>query len=155
MEGSVLFIFVVFCAVLLCVFTFWVPCCDVRYDFCIQPMLGSSLPPIICGRNHVLFELFVFVYVYGCPTHIVASFSGLSIFDSPSVFSNIYLQAGSEMLLLLFVFWYWYLIFFFSIWWMVHLAMIYYQLCILIFADFADSIIPRIYISNENCFHYI
>jgi len=25
--------FSVFCVVLLCVFTFWVPCCDVRYDF--------------------------------------------------------------------------------------------------------------------------
>jgi hypothetical protein len=28
--GSVLLIFLVFCVVLLCVFTFWVPCCDVR-----------------------------------------------------------------------------------------------------------------------------
>jgi len=23
----------VICVVLLCVFTFWVPCCDIRYDF--------------------------------------------------------------------------------------------------------------------------
>jgi hypothetical protein len=43
--------------VLLCVFTFCVPCCDVRYDFRLKTMLGSSLPPVYC----VLFPLFVFV----------------------------------------------------------------------------------------------
>jgi len=32
-SGSVLIIFLVFCIVLLCVLTFWIPCCDVRYDF--------------------------------------------------------------------------------------------------------------------------
>ena len=40
--GSVLLIFLVFCVVLLCVFMFWVPCCDVRYDFCIKTMFTSS-----------------------------------------------------------------------------------------------------------------
>ena len=30
---SVLLIVLVFCVVLLCVFAFWVPCCDVHYDF--------------------------------------------------------------------------------------------------------------------------
>ena len=34
---SVLLIFLVFCVLLLCVFTSWVPCCD----FCIQTMVGS------------------------------------------------------------------------------------------------------------------
>ena len=34
---SVLLIFVVFCILLLCVITFWVPCCDFR----IQTMVGS------------------------------------------------------------------------------------------------------------------
>jgi hypothetical protein len=33
---------------LLCVFTFWVPCCDVHYDFRIRTMFGSFLPPVIC-----------------------------------------------------------------------------------------------------------
>jgi hypothetical protein len=33
LVGSVLFIFLVVYVVLLCVFTFLVPCCDVRYDF--------------------------------------------------------------------------------------------------------------------------
>ena len=49
--------------VLLCVCTFWVACCDVRYDFRIKTMFGSSLPPVVCRRAHVLFTLFVFVYV--------------------------------------------------------------------------------------------
>ena len=55
-------------------------------------------------RLIVLFTLFVFIYVQWCPIHVVflfcfssscllyvASFSGLSFFDYPSVFSNIYL----------------------------------------------------------------
>ena len=48
------------CVVLLCVFTFGVPCCDVFYNFCIK-MFGSSLPPVVCRMAHVLFTLFVFV----------------------------------------------------------------------------------------------
>jgi len=64
-------LFVFFCVVLLCVFTFWVPCCDVRYDFRIKTMFGSSLPPVVCRRTHVLFTLFVFACVWWCPTHIV------------------------------------------------------------------------------------
>ena len=34
----------VFCVVLLCIFTFWVPYCDVRYDFHIRTIFGSYLP---------------------------------------------------------------------------------------------------------------
>jgi len=45
------------------VFTFLVPCCDVRHDFSIKTMSGSSLPPIVCMRARVLFMLFVFVGV--------------------------------------------------------------------------------------------
>jgi hypothetical protein len=33
---------------------------------------GSSLPPVVCRRAHVLFTLFV--CVYWCPTHIVLCF---------------------------------------------------------------------------------
>ena len=76
---------------LLCVFALCVRCCDVRCDFQIIMIFGSSLPPVVC--RFVLFMLFVFV----CPTHImlcfccftssrvpnVASFSGLSISDCP------------------------------------------------------------------------
>jgi hypothetical protein len=52
--GSVLLIFLVLCVVLLCVFSFWVPCCDVRYNFRIKTMFGSSLPPVVCRMAHVL-----------------------------------------------------------------------------------------------------
>ena len=48
---------------ILCVFTFLFPCCDVRYNFCIKTMFGSSLPSVVCRRDHVLFTLFVFVYL--------------------------------------------------------------------------------------------
>jgi hypothetical protein len=53
----------VFYVVLLCVFKFWVPCCDVRYDFRLKTIIGSSLPPVVCRRFHVLFKLFVFACV--------------------------------------------------------------------------------------------
>jgi hypothetical protein len=64
----VLLIFVVLCVLLVCVLTFWVPCCDFR----IQTMVGSSLPPVVCKRAHVLlwycfdnyFTYFVPVFKY-------------------------------------------------------------------------------------------
>ena len=40
-----------------CPITFLVPCYDVRYDFRVNAMFVSSLPPV------VLFTLLVFVYV--------------------------------------------------------------------------------------------
>ena len=85
-------LFSFFCLILLCVFTFWVPCCDVRYDLRIKTMFGSSLPQVVCRRVHVLFTLFVvsnphcvvflFCFSSSCVPY-VASFSGLSIFDCP------------------------------------------------------------------------
>ena len=45
------------CVVLLCIFRYWVPCCDVRYDFLITTMFGSSLPSVVCTRAHVLLTL--------------------------------------------------------------------------------------------------
>jgi hypothetical protein len=45
------------CVVLLCIFRYWVPCCDVRYDFLITTMFGSSLLSVVCSRAHVLFTL--------------------------------------------------------------------------------------------------
>jgi hypothetical protein len=64
-------------------------------------MFGSSLPPVICWRAHVLFTLFVFVLCIvvsnsGCVVFLfylssirryVVSFSGLSIFLSPLPFT--------------------------------------------------------------------
>jgi hypothetical protein len=63
LVGSVLLIFIVFSVVLLCVFTYRVTCCDVCYDFRINTMFGSSLPPVVCRRARVLFMFFVFVCV--------------------------------------------------------------------------------------------
>ena len=74
LVGSVLLTFLVFCVVLLCVFTFWVPGCDIRYNFLLKTMFGSSLPPFVCRSAHVLFTLFVFVCVLWRPTHIVLWF---------------------------------------------------------------------------------
>ena len=48
------------------VFTFWVPCCDVRCDFHIQTMFGSSLPPIVCRRVHVLFAYSAIQHILCC-----------------------------------------------------------------------------------------
>ena len=91
LRGVVLLISLVFCVVLLCVFTFLVPCCDVRYDVRIKTMFGWSLPPVVCRRAHVLITLFVFDRVYWCVfffvflrpascVPVVAGFSGLFIF---------------------------------------------------------------------------
>jgi hypothetical protein len=49
--------------VLLCVFMFCVPWCDVRYDIHIITMFGSSLPLVVCGRIQVLLRLYVFACV--------------------------------------------------------------------------------------------
>jgi hypothetical protein len=66
LVGSVLLIYLVLCVVLLCVFTFWVPCCDVRYDFrlYLQLFVGwliSYLRYLCC-----VFVLFVFVLCTLC-----------------------------------------------------------------------------------------
>ena len=71
-----LFIVLVFCVVLLCVFTFLVPRSAVRYNFHVIPMFGSSLPPLVCRRAHVLFMLFVFV-VYTGVQHILIFMSNM------------------------------------------------------------------------------
>ena len=72
--------------VLLCVFTFWVPRCDVQ----IKTMFGSSLPPVV-----VLFTLFVFlVFVFVlCLVYPMLPVSLYYIFViAPLVFSKVYLH---------------------------------------------------------------
>ena len=66
LVGSVLLICLVFCIVLLSVFTCWVQCCDVRCDFGIKTIFDSSLPPVVCGMAQVLFTFFVLVCVGWC-----------------------------------------------------------------------------------------
>ena len=58
LVGSMLLIFLVFCVVLLCVFTFCVSCCDVNYDFRIKTMFGLSLLSVVCSRSHVFLCMF-------------------------------------------------------------------------------------------------
>jgi hypothetical protein len=74
--GNMLFLLLVVCVVLFCVFTFWVLCCDVRYDFRkqnnIRFVFASSC--YLClyaysGVQHILcciFVLFVFVLCTLC-----------------------------------------------------------------------------------------
>ena len=94
LVGFVLLIILLF--VLLCVFTFRVPCSDVRCDFHIKTMFVSSLPPVVCMRVHVLFTLsntycvvFLFCFSSLYPMLPVSLYCPVSI--APSVFSNVYL----------------------------------------------------------------
>jgi hypothetical protein len=106
---SLTFIFIdtVVCVVLSCVFTFWVPCCDIRYDFDITTVFGSSLPTVVCRMAHVLFTFFcgclcIVVSNTYCAVFLlclsssyvphVASFSGLSIFDCPLRYSLTFIE---------------------------------------------------------------
>ena len=58
--------------VLVYVFTSLILCYDVRYDFLIKTMFGTtSVLPFVCRRAHVLFILFVFVCVYGGVKHVL------------------------------------------------------------------------------------
>ena len=57
-------------SLLLCVFTFWIPYWDVRYDFRIKTMFSSSLSPVVCRRARVLSPV---IYVISVCLHIVVS----------------------------------------------------------------------------------
>jgi hypothetical protein len=79
--------------------------CTRLYDFRIKTMFGSPLSSVVYRRIHVLFTLFVFIWVYCCPIHIalcfcfvclrfvsrvpnVASFSWLSIYKQLEIKTN-------------------------------------------------------------------
>ena len=69
-------------------------------------MFDSSLSPVVCRRTHMILTLFVYsgvqhiihcfsfllvcLHIVSCVPN-VTSLSGLSILDSPWVFSNVYL----------------------------------------------------------------
>jgi hypothetical protein len=55
LVGSMLLIFLFFVVVLLCVFTFWVSCCNVRYDFLIKRYSG---------------RLYLQLFVWGCISYL-------------------------------------------------------------------------------------
>jgi hypothetical protein len=91
-------IFRFFCVVLLCVFTFLIPCCDVHYDFRIKTIIDrlhlqlfvGGFMPYLCylclfafsGVQHILCCVFCFacLRLVSCVLNVV-SFSGLSILD--------------------------------------------------------------------------
>jgi hypothetical protein len=90
LMGSVLLIFLVCCAVLLCVFMLWVSCVDVRYNFCIKTMFGSYfriyLQLLVRGFMSYLRYLCLFAYsgvqyilccVFSSCVLYVVRFSGL------------------------------------------------------------------------------
>ena len=52
---------------------------EFRYDFNMETMSGSSLPPVICRRAHVLFMLFVFAAHRG-DQHILCGVFVLLVF---------------------------------------------------------------------------
>ena len=84
------------------IFTLWVPCCDVRYNFHIKTMFGSYLPPVVCRSpliyiicvclrivvSNTLCALFCFSrHVYP----ILPVSLDCSIVIAPSLLSNVYL----------------------------------------------------------------
>jgi hypothetical protein len=97
---SVLLIFLVFCVVILCVFTFLVPFCEVRYDFRIKTIFGSSFPLVLCWEDRVLFTLFVFVcvLVLGRPTHNILCFFVLCVLVSCLVCPMLLVLSGLSVL---------------------------------------------------------
>ena len=112
---SMLLIFSVFCVVLLRILTFRVPCCDVRHNFRIKTMFGSSLSPVVRRRVRVLFTfacvswcvlgivlVFVLCIVFlimpfslDCPSYVITVCCSLTFIHSPCIMgiSKFYNQA--------------------------------------------------------------
>ena len=91
--------------VLLCVFTFWVPCCGFRHDFRNnnkkknnkKTRFCSFLPQVVCSGVHVLFTLFVcgrIVVSITCCVVFLRLVLPISLdcpfLIAPYVFSNVY-----------------------------------------------------------------
>ena len=81
----------------------WIPCYDVRYDFRMNTMFGSCLPPVIV-RGLVSYFRYLCLFTHSGVQHILCClllcFSSSFVPDSldcafliaPSVFSNVYLR---------------------------------------------------------------
>ena len=118
-----LLIFLAFYVLLLCVLTFFVPFCYVRYDFRIIMMFGSPLHPVVCRRTRVLlcflcmfeysdvqhsavaplfcflrciFVLFIFVMCLVYP--MLAVSLDCTYFIAPSVVANVYFKRHLSVL---------------------------------------------------------
>ena len=80
----------------LCVFTFWVLCCDVRCDFRIKTMFGSSLSPVVCLTHYgVCFFLFFVLCTLCC------QFLWIVLFWLPLRYSLMFIYYRSELFHLL------------------------------------------------------
>ena len=101
LVGSVLLIFLVFYVVLFCVFTFWVPCCDVYYDFFLKwCSVRFYLQLFIAGLMSYLHYLCLFVHsgvkhilrcIFLRLAHTMLPVSlDCPFLIAPSVFSNFY-----------------------------------------------------------------
>ena len=87
--SSILVLFVI----LLCVFTFWVLCCYVRYDFRIKRCsVRIYFQLFVGGRMYYLRYLYFVVFLLCLSSSCVyfASFSRLSFLIAPSVFLNVH-----------------------------------------------------------------
>jgi hypothetical protein len=76
------------CVVLLCVFTFWVPCCGVRYDFALKRCsIRLCLHLFVGGLMSYLYIICVCLRIVVsniyCAGFYVAGLSGLPIFECP------------------------------------------------------------------------
>ena len=108
---SVLLIVLVFCVVLLCVFAFWVPCCDVHYDFAwkrcsirlyLQLFVGELMSYLryscliaYSDVQHTIccdFALFFFVLCTLCCQFLCI----FPFLIAPAVISNVYLNIDSK-----------------------------------------------------------
>ena len=58
------------CCTIMCL-TFCIPCYDICYGFHMDTMFGSSLPSVVCRRDHVLFTLFVLACMWWCPACVM------------------------------------------------------------------------------------
>ena len=76
------------CLILLCVFTLWVPCCDVRYDFRIKTMFGSSFPFNASNSKRNWAKFGVGVKLIVILRHIIAYFSITIRWHSQNVSSD-------------------------------------------------------------------
>ena len=87
---------------LLCVFMFWVPTCDVRYDFSMKTMFGSSLSPVVSSMSYsrclcllciVVVNKYCVLFCFVFPRlvwHMLPVSLDFPFLIVPSVFSNVY-----------------------------------------------------------------
>ena len=83
--GFLLLILLVCCVVLLCVFTFWVQCCDVSYDFRIKTVW-------LVFTSSCVLEDACHIYVICVGLRIVVSNAYCHFLIATSVFSKVYLS---------------------------------------------------------------